>query len=62
MASLFQSGKYGVINTDYTATKGFFVIQLISEEYTLTNNTAIDGQFISADELVVKSQYIYYMQ
>ena len=48
MASLVQSGKYGVINTDETTTNGFNVIQFISEAYTLKNNTKIDVQIISA--------------
>ena len=35
MDSLFQSGKYTVINKSDTTTNGFFVIQFISEAYTL---------------------------
>ena len=38
------------------------MIQFISKSYTLQNNTTIDGQVISADELVVKAQYIYFVQ
>ena len=41
---------------------GFFVIKFISEAYTLQNNTKFDRQNISADELVVKAQYICSMQ
>ena len=48
MDSLVQPGKYGVINTANTTTNGFYVIQFISEAYTLQNNTKIDGQFIYA--------------
>ena len=33
-----------------------------SEAYTLQENTTIDGQIITAGELVVKSQYLCYMQ
>ena len=33
-----------------------------SESYTLLKNTTIDGQIITAGELVVKSQYIFSMQ
>ena len=43
MASLFQSGMYGAINTDDTTTNGLYVIQFLSEAYTLQNNTTIDG-------------------
>ena len=59
MASLFQSGMYGVINIDETTTNGFYVIKFISEAYTLQNNTQIDGQVISDGELVVKAQYLF---
>ena len=38
MASLFESGKYGAINTTDTTTNGFYVIMLTSEEYTLQDN------------------------
>ena len=48
MASLVQSGMYVAINTDDTTKNGFYVIQFISEAYTLQNNTTIDGQVISA--------------
>ena len=58
MASLFQSGMYVAINTDDTTKNGFYVIQFISEAYTLQNNTTIYGQVISAGELFVRAQYI----
>ena len=58
MASLVQSVKYGAINTHYTTTNGFYVIQFISEAYRLKNNTTIDGQIIYEGELVVKEQYL----
>ena len=57
MASLFQSGMYGAFNTDDNTSNGFYVIKFFSEEYTLKNNTTIDGQVISDGELVVKAQY-----
>ena len=50
---------YGAINTDDTTTNGLYVIQFISEAYTLQNNTTIYGQVISAGESVVKAQYFY---
>ena len=62
MASLVQSGMYGSINIYYTTTNGFYVIQSISDAYTLQNNTTIDGQVISAGKLVIKAQYICSMQ
>ena len=39
MDSLVQSGMYDAINKHYTTTNGFYVIRLISEAYTLQNNT-----------------------
>ena len=62
MASLVELGKYVAINTTDTATNRFYVIMFTSEAYTLQDNTTIDGQIITAGELVVKSQYICYVQ
>ena len=62
MASLVQSGKYGDINIADTTKNVFYVIQFISEAYTLQNNTKIDGQIVSADKLVFKAQYICSIQ
>ena len=62
MASLFDSGAYGAINTTDTPTNRFYVIMFTSGEYTLQENTTIDGKIITADELVVKAKYLCYMQ
>ena len=62
MASLVQSDMYGAINTDDTTENGFYIIQFISKAYTLQNDTTIDGQVISASDLVVKAQYLCLMQ
>ena len=59
MASLVQSGMYGAINTNYKISNGLYVIQFISEAYTLQNNTTSDGQVISSGILVVKAQYLF---
>ena len=48
MASLFQPVMYGAIDTDGTTENVLYVNQLISEEYTLQNNTTIYGQVFSA--------------
>ena len=53
---------YGAINTYDTTPNGFYVIQLLSEAYTLQNITKIDGHIIYAGELVVKAQYLCSMQ
>ena len=62
MASLVQAGMYVTINTDDTSANVFYVIQFVSKAYTLQNNITIDGQFIYAGELVVKSQYLCSVQ
>ena len=56
MASLFESGKYGAINTTDTSSNGFYVIMFTSGAYTLQENTTIYGQIITAGELVVKAK------
>ena len=62
MTSLVQSGMYGSINTDDTATNVFYVIQSVLEAYTLQNNTTIYGQVIYSGGLVFKAQYLCSMQ
>ena len=53
---------YGDINTYDTTTNGLYVIQLISEAYTLQNNTTIGWRVTSDGKLVFKEQYICLMQ
>ena len=62
MSSLVQSWKYGAMNTTDTSTNGFYAIMFTPEVYTLQDNTTIDGQIITADELVVRIQYICSMK
>ena len=62
MASLFQPGKYGAINTTEKLTIGYYVIKFVSEAYTLQDDTKCDGQISSAGELVVNEQYIICMK
>ena len=62
MSSLVQSGIYGAINTADNTSNVLYVIQFLSEAYTLKNNTTIDGQVNHAGELVFKAQYICSMQ
>ena len=44
MASLAESGTYGVINTTDTSTNGFYVTMFTSGAYTLQESTIIDGR------------------
>ena len=62
MASLVQPGMYGASNIDGTTINGFYVIQFLSEEYKLQNNTTMYRKVISTGELVVKAQYLLSMQ
>ena len=62
MALLFESVKYGAINTTDAEKTLFCVIMLKSEANTLQDNTTIDGKFITAGKLVFKSQYICSMR
>ena len=58
IASLVKYGKYVAINTADTSTNGYYFINLISEAYTLQNNTTIDGKIITAGGLVVKEKHL----
>ena len=62
MDFLVQSGMYYAINTYYTTDNVLYVIQFISEAYTLQNNTTIYGQVIPSGELVFKAKYLCSMQ
>ena len=44
MALLVQSGKYGAINTTYTAAMVYCVIKFVLEAYTLQYDTKCYGQ------------------
>ena len=58
MASLVQLVMYGAITTYDTTTNGFYVIQFVSDAYTLQINTTTNGKVIYSVELVVKAQYL----
>ena len=58
MASLVQSGNCGATNTPYYTTIGYYVIQFVSEEYTIQEDTNCDGKVSTSDELVVKEHYL----
>ena len=62
MASLVEPDKYGAINTTDTSNNGFYVIMFTLGANTLQENTTIDGQIITAGELVVKAKYLCSMQ
>ena len=62
MASLVQSIKYGAMKTAYSTTMGYQVIKVLSEDYTLQEDTTWDGQMITSKELVLKAQYLERIQ
>ena len=51
MESLVQYGKYGSINTKDTSTLGYYVINFVSDAYTLQENTTCYRQISSSGEL-----------
>ena len=62
MVSLVQSGKYDTINTIDTSTIGYYVINFVSESYTLQDDNTCNRQTISSGEIVVNSQYLICIQ
>ena len=59
---LIQTDQYDDINTTDTTKKGYYIIKLLSESYTLQKDTTYNRQIIIASELVEKSQYMNRMQ
>ena len=49
---------YGTMNTTYASTLIFYVVKYISEDYILQEDTTCYGEISTADQLVVKSQYL----
>ena len=62
MACLVESGNNESLKTTDRASSVFYVIMLTLEAYKIQDNTTIDVQLITAGGLVVKSQYLWYIQ
>ena len=62
MAPYLTDSNNDAINTTDKSTNIFYVIMFKLGEYTLQENTTIDGQIITAGELVVKAKYTCSMQ
>ena len=62
MVALVKTDKCGCINTTDKTTMGYYMIKLITEPYTLQEETTCDGKISTAGELFVKLQYMNYMQ
>ena len=62
MAPLVQSDEYGANNKTDKLTIGCYVINFVSEAYTLQDYTKCDRQIISASECFFKTQYLSCMQ
>ena len=55
MDLLVQSGNYGVTNTTYYTTMGYYVIKFVSEAYKLQEDNSCVVKISTAGELVVKA-------
>ena len=62
MSELVQTDKYYAINTIYTNTMVYYVIIFISVTYTLQKETTYNGKISTAGEIIVKYQYMNYIQ
>ena len=62
MSTLVQTVKYNTINAKDTSKMGSYVIQFVSDPYTLQEEENCDGKICTACELVFKSQYMNFMQ
>ena len=62
MASFVQSDKYGSMNTTYSKTIGYYMINCFSEDYTIKEDTTCDGQISTSCEMVVIAHYLRCMQ
>ena len=61
MDLLVQACKYVSMNPIYTTKLVYYVVMYVSEAYTLQEETACDGKFITYGELFVKAQYPRFM-
>ena len=62
VATLVQTRQYVAINKTYAITKGYYVIKVSLESYTLQEDTTCDKQISTFGELVGKAQCIYCIQ
>ena len=57
-----ETGNYYAINTIDATTMGYNVIKLLSESYTLQEDTTYYGKIITSVEIYIKYQYMNCMQ
>ena len=57
-----KTGKYGSINTTDTTKMGYYVIKFLSKAYALQEETICNRQISTSGQLVVKAQYMNYIQ
>ena len=62
LVSLVQLGKYGAINASDPNTMGYYVINYLSESYTLQEHQTSDGKVSKSGEFLVKSEYLSLMK
>ena len=56
MDTFVKTGKYSDIDTTYKTAMGYYVIKLMSESYTLQEETLCDGQIGNSGKIVFKAQ------
>ena len=56
MYALVNNGKYGAINNVYSTTMRYYVVELLSQPYTLKDNKTFDKEFINVGGLIKKAE------
>ena len=62
MESLVQTNQYVAINAADTTTPGYYVVQCVSNDFTLQEDITTDGWVTTSGELVVRSEYLSNMK
>ena len=62
ISSLLHIGKYCAINAEYLTTLVYYVINYLSESYTLQEHLIINRQLSKAGEPVGKDEYLSFMK
>ena len=58
MSSLFQNGKYRAVNSSCPTKQGYYVVNFISEPYTLQGNKTVNKKVFNAGEFIVNVVYL----
>ena len=55
ISALVHNRKYGAINTAYSTTVVYYVVNLLFEAYMLQYNKAVEKQVIKSVEIILKA-------